>query len=311
MKQLLIGIVMDPLETIWATYDGTLKLMLAAQKKNCKLFYITPENLYWQNNKAYALSRTIKVYDSETHWFDYLSEEDIPLDSLDIILMRKDPPFDMNYIYATYFLEHAAQAGVYVVNHPQSLRDANEKFFITHFPQCIAPTMISANLNTLKKFHRQHEKVVFKPLDSMAGKGIFIAHLNENVDAKILELIKNKTPIMAQRYIPAVTQGDKRIFLIKGEALPYALARFPAEGDILDASREDTVETAVALTTRDQWICDQLKPILQAKKLDFVGIDVIGDYLTEINVTSPGIITEMSQAYHINIAELIVDKLLS
>jgi glutathione synthase len=302
-----IGVVMDPIENIWVKYDGTLKLMLEMQKRDCEIFYILPENLFWQEGRAYALTKILKVYEDEQHWFDYLSETIIPLDELNIIFMRKDPPFNMNYIYATYFLEQAEKAGVLVINSPQALRDANEKFFITHFPQCIASTMVSSNAELLKQFHQKYGKVVFKPLDSMAGKGIFIARENEDISQRLQNLMQ---PLMVQQYIPEVVNGDKRIFILNGEPLLYVLARFPESGDILDASREGTIEKPVEFTARDQWICQQIGLTLKAKGLLFVGIDIIGDYLTEINVTSPGIITEMSMAHGVNIAEMIVEKLL-
>lgn len=232
-----------------------------------------------------------------------LSEK--PLGEFDIILMRKDPPFNTEYIYTTYFLELAEREGVLVANKPQSLRDANEKFFTLNFPQCCPTTLVSRNMQQLKSFWEEHKQVIFKPMEGMGGNSIFHVEEQGNNLAVILEVLtKNQTQtIIAQRYIHEIKKsGDKRILLINGEPVPYALARIPAEGDLRGNLAAGARGEVVAITERDRWICEQIAPVLKTKGLYFVGIDVIGDYLTEINVTSPTCLREIEAETQLDIA---------
>jgi glutathione synthase len=303
MKKIKLGVVMDPIESIHVKKDSTLAMMLEAQQRHWEIYYIQQKNLFVRGSDAYARMQSLKVFDNEAHWFEKGDIQESSLNELDVILMRKDPPFNMEYIYTTYLLELAERQGVLVINSPQGLRDANEKAFITWFPQCIAPTLISQNMHQLKSFLQEHQDVVFKPLDSMGGQSIFKLTAGDMNTQVVLEMLtqNERSFIMAQKFIPEVIQGDKRILIINGEAVPYALARIPAKGEFRGNLAAGGNGVGVKITERDQWICAQLKPILQKKGLLFVGIDVIGDYLTEINVTSPTCIREIDRAFNINI----------
>jgi glutathione synthase len=231
------------------------------------------------------------------------------LDELDIVLMRRDPPFDMNYIYATYILELAESAGTLVINRPQSLRDANEKFFINNFPQCCVPMLISSRSDMIREFVSQQGRCVVKPLDGMGGESIFQvidSDMNFNV---ILETITrhDSRPVMAQKYIDEITAGDKRILLVDGDPVPYALARFAGEGDFRGNLAKGGSSKGVPLSEKDKWICSQVAPELKARGILFAGLDVIGDYLSEVNVTSPTCIRELDEEFGLNIAANLFD----
>ncbi len=302
-----LGFLMDPLAKIIACKDSTVAMIEAAEKRDWTCAYFTLNDLYCYQGKAYANVSSIAVNDvKQPDWARVSPLGERALSDFDIILMRKDPPFNMEYIYATYALELAAKEGVLVANNPQSLRDANEKFFTLNFPQCCPPTLVSRDLKRLRVFWEQHKNVIFKPLNGMGGSNIF--HVDEkglNVGV-ILEALTQQetTTIMAQHYIPEISsKGDKRILLINGEPVPYALARIPAKGELRGNLAAGARGEVVPITARDKWICEQLAPALKAKGLYFVGIDVIGDYLTEINVTSPTCIREISTATSLDIAD--------
>ncbi len=288
---------MDPIEHIHPTNDTTVHLLEAAQRQGFEITYLSQKGLFIKDGKSFGSGKVIKIhfeaneYKPKDIWYtDISQQEDIPLTDFDVILMRKDPPFTLEYIYTTYILELAEKAGVLVLNKPQSLRDANEKLFATHFPQCCPLTLISQDKVHLYNFWKQEKSVVFKPLDGMAGQSIFIAHENEpNVNVIIETLTKNgTTPILVQRYLPEIhTTGDKRILLINGEPIPFALARFPSKGETRGNLAVGGQGVVVPLTDRDYWLCQQISGTLKEKQLLFVGLDVIGDYITEINVTSP------------------------
>jgi glutathione synthase len=233
------------------------------------------------------------------------------VDELDTVLMRRDPPFDMNYIYATYMLELAENAGTLIVNRPQSLRDANEKFFITHFPQCCVPMVISDRSAVIREFISQQGRCVVKPLDGMGGDSIFQVNRDDPNLNVILETITRheSTPVMAQRYIDEITAGDKRILMVDGEAVEYALARLPGEGDFRGNLAKGGSGKGVELSDRDRWICAQVAPELKARGILFAGLDVIGDWLTEVNVTSPTCIRELDAEFGLNIAGQLFDAI--
>lgn len=310
-----IGFMIDPLHTLKPYKESTVALMKSAQYLGHDCFYFTQSDMYCTNGEAFANISSIKILDEKSK--DWANTKFIGAEALtffDIILMRKDPPFSLEYIYATYALELAEQQGVLVANRPQSLRDANEKFFILHFPQCTNITIASNNVNTLKEFWELHRKVVFKPLDNMGGKLIFLVDESGSNLNVILNTLTNdgKTTIMAQVYIPEITtHGDKRILLINGEPCEYALKRMPASGDFRGNLAAGGTGEAVTLTDRDRWICNELKPHLQAKGIYFAGIDVIGNYLTEINVTSPTCIMEINAQTGLEIAEDYIQFLVS
>lgn len=302
---------MDPIQSITHYKDTTLALMLAAQERGHKLYYMEMSDLFLEQGVAYANGNTIKVFDNENTWYSLEEKTKCALNELDVILMRKDPPFDNQYIYATYILEQAENAGTLVVNKPQSLRDCNEKVFATAFPQCCPPVLVSRNPTQLKAFHETHGDVIFKPLDGMGGTGIFRCKENDPNVSVILETLTDQGNefIMAQTFIPDISNGDKRILVVDGEAIPYCLARIPAEGETRGNLAAGGRGVAQALSDRDRWIVQQVSPTLKEKGLLFVGLDVIGDYLTEINVTSPTCAREIDKAYDTNIGGTLIDTI--
>ena len=310
MKRIL-GIVMDPIASINYLKDTSLAFLWAAQAEGYELRYMELNSLYSENGRAMAKCNTLHVHKNENHWFDLEESEAMALSDMDVILMRKDPPFDNQYIYATYILEQAENEGVLVVNKPQSLRDCNEKFFATHFPLCCPPVLISQNSEQLKYFHQQHQDVIFKPLDGMGGTGIFRCKEDDpNVSVIIETLTENETSfIMAQKFIPEITNGDKRVLVVNGEAIPYALARIPAEGETRGNLAAGGSGVAQPLTDRDLWIVSQVAPTLVEKGLMFVGLDIIGDYLTEVNVTSPTCVREIDKAYNLDIGLTLIQAI--
>jgi len=307
--KLKIGIVMDPIEAINFKKDSSLAMLLEAQSRGWALFYMEQPDLYLAHDVARAKMRPLKVFNNSDSWYQLSDTEDRTLDSLDAILMRKDPPFDMNYIYSTYILEKAEEKGTIIINKAQSLRDANEKLFTNNFAQCMPPTLVSSQEEHIKAFYQQHHDIILKPLDGMGGASVFrIKPGDSNLSVIIETLTQHGTKLtMAQRFIPEIKQGDKRILLVNGEPVPYALARIPAKGETRANLAAGGEGVGVELTERDRWICEQVAPLLKAKGLIFVGIDVIGDYLTEVNVTSPTCIRELDKQYTINISALLMD----
>ena len=313
--QIRLGIVMDPIDRINYKKDTSLAMLVAAQERGWELYYMEQGDLYLSGETAMGQMRKIEVAYNPHQWFTMGESEARPLSDLHVILMRKDPPFDNNYIYSTYLLERAEQAGVLVVNRPQSLRDCNEKIFATQFPQCCPPFLVTSRADKLRAFHNEHGDVIFKPLDGMGGSSIFRLKPEDANVSVIIETLTNhgRNPIMAQRYIPEIVKGDKRILLIDGEPVPYALARVPAVGETRGNLAAGGSGIAQPLSDRDRWIASQVKDTIKAKGLLFVGLDVIGDYLTEINVTSPTCVREINAAYNLDIAgdlmEVIAGKL--
>ena len=268
-------------------------------------------DLFLRNGRAYARTRTLTVQRDAQQWYQFIVEQDIPLDQLNVILMRKDPPFDQEYIYATYLLERAESMGVYVVNKPQSLRDANEKLFTAWFPQCCAETLVARDPARIRGFLREQGEIILKPLDGMGGTSIFHLRQNDPNLSVILETMTqyNSRYVMAQKYLPEIKDGDKRILMINGVAIPYALARIPAQGESRGNLAAGGRAEGRPLTEQDLWIANQVGPTLREKGLVFVGIDVIGDKLTEINVTSPTCVQELDQQFGLNIAGMLMDHI--
>ncbi|WP_111642343.1 glutathione synthase [Marinimicrobium alkaliphilum] len=294
-----LGVVMDPIDQITFYKDSTLALLLAAQEKGWQLAYMEPQDLYLAQGQARARTRALSVADNSTSWYELGAEHDRDLGELDVILMRKDPPFDSGYIYCTYILEAAQTQGALVVNDPRSLRDCNEKVFATRFPQCCPPVLVSQSPAQLRAFHQEHRDVIFKPLDGMGGSSIFRCRADDPNVGVILETLTEhgQSFIMAQRFIPEISAGDKRILVVDGKAVPYSLARIPAEGETRGNLAAGGRGVAQPLTERDRWIVAQVAPALIERGLLFVGLDVIGDYLTEINVTSPTCVREIDKAH--------------
>jgi len=306
-----LGIVMDPISRIDIKKDSSFAMLLAAQKRGWDLFYMELNDLYMDHNKPMARMKILEVKEDIKNWY-VLSEEQISdLSHLDVILMRKDPPFNLEYIYSTYMLEYAQKLGVLIINNPASLRNVNEKFFITYFPDCIPPTRISRDIQILLNFVENQNGAIIKPLDSMGGNGIYHINKLDNDTRSILRsLTKNNSEyVMAQKFLPEIVDGDKRILLIDGEPVPYALARIPKENNSKGNLAQGAIAKGTELSERDRWICKKVGPRLSEMGLIFVGLDVIGDYLTEINVTSPTCIRELDNEFHIDIGAQLMDAI--
>ena len=306
-----LGVVMDPIGAIKPYKDTTLAMLLAAQARGWALSYMEQPDLYLMAGEPKARQRSLTVRDDPKDWYSLGPEQDGPLSGLDLILMRKDPPFDMEYIYTTYILERAEQAGVRVVNRPQALRDANEKAYTAWFPQCCPPTLMTRDMARIRAFLAEHKKIVVKPLEGMGGLLVFVLAEGDPNTSVVLETLTQDGArlTVAQKFVPEIKDGDKRILLIDGEPVPYALARVPAPGEARGNLAAGGKGVGVALTERDRWICAQVAPALREKGLLFVGLDVIGDWLTEINVTSPTCVRELDALYKLDIAGQFVDML--
>ena len=300
----LIGIVMDPISAINIKKDSSFAMLLAAQAKGWTIQYMEQQDLYLSQGKVMASMRDLQVMEDVNNWYQLGEATTRRLSELDAILMRIDPPFDMEYIYSTYLLEQAQSEGVLVVNHPQSLRDANEKLFTAWFPQCCPPTLVTRKKQLMREFQQQHGDIIIKPLDGMGGASIFKVSQGDPNFSVIVETLteQGKKSVMVQQYLPAIKDGDKRILLINGEPVPCALARIPADGETRGNLAAGGRGEGRPLTERDRWICQQVGPKLREKGLLFVGLDVIGDYLTEINVTSPTCIRELDRQFNLDIA---------
>ena len=306
-----LGVIMDPIGSIKPYKDTTLALMLAAQKRGWALRYLEMQDLWIRDGVAWGRVRPVTVFDDKKQWFELGQPETVKLGSLDAILMRKDPPFDLEFVTATYILELAEQQGALVVNRPRSLRDANEKVFISWFTQCCAPTLISRDAAQLRAFHAEHRDVVLKPLDGMGGMGIFRVPADGlNLGAIIETLTDNgRRTIMAQRYLPQIVEGDTRVLVIDGEPVPYGLARIPQAGETRGNLAAGGRGEARPLTERQRWIATEVGPRLREMGLLFVGLDVIGDFLTEINVTSPTCAREIDAAFGTDIGGMAIDAI--
>jgi len=304
-----IAIVMDPIETIKPQKDSSFAMLLAAQKRGYENHYITADQLFIANNLAQAHSQIINVRDQSKDWFSLAESQLISLHDFDVILMRKDPPFDMEYIMDTYVLEHASSQNTHVINKPQALRDANEKFFTESFPECTPDNIISRNIDVLKSYIQEMKDVIIKPMDGMGGNSIFKTSAKDKNLTVILETVtQNGTKTtMVQKYIPDITQGDKRILLINGKAVPYALARIPSATDFRGNLAKGGTGQGVELSKNDWRIAEIVGPKLKEMGIVFAGIDVIGDYLTEVNVTSPTCIRELDDIYDLDIAGNLFD----
>ena len=317
---LRIAFLMDPLPSLSLKKDSTLAMIRAAQRRGWDVFFLQQGDLVLRQSEPHAFlhplqltgrfAETLDPADAVDGWYELGEGAETPLADLDVIMMRKDPPFDMEYIYATYFLERAEAAGVLVVNRPASLRDCNEKFFATAFPECCPPLVVSRRADVLRAFHREHENVVFKRLDGMGGKSVFRMMAQDPNLGVVLETLTNggSEQIMGQKYLPEIADGDKRILLIDGEPVPYALARIPMAGESRGNLAAGGRGEGRPLTERDRWIAAQVGPALKERGLLFVGIDVIGDYLTEVNVTCPTCIRELDAQFSLDIGAMLMDE---
>ncbi len=294
-----LGVVMDPIGSINIKKDTTFAMLLEAQSRGWELFYMEQQDLYLFNGTAKVTYRPLTVQRDENSWFELGDIIDDVMSEMDAILMRVDPPFNMNFIYTTYVLEQAEADGVLVVNKPQSLRDANEKLFTAWFPECCSPTLVTSQTQRIKDFLIEHEDAIFRLKKADHNLGV------------VLETMTNhgKELTMVQRYLPEIKQGDKRILIINGKPVPYGLARIPAKGETRGNLAAGGTGEGRELTDRDYWLCEQIGPTLVEKGLMFVGLDVIGDYVTEINVTSPTCVQELDNLYGLNISGLLMDSI--
>ncbi len=306
-----IGVVMDPIESIKIQKDSTFAMMLAAQARGWTIHYIQQHNLTLKDGLCWADTRHLKVRDDPAGWYEFGDRQQLPLHELDAVLMRKDPPFDMEYIYTTYLLEQAERQGCLVVNRPASLRDANEKLFTAYFPQCTPPTLVTRDAAEIRDFHRSHGDIILKPLGGMGGASVFRVTRDDPNLSVIIETLteQGQSYTMAQRFIPEILSGDKRILMVDGEAVPYALARIPAQGETRGNLAAGGRGEGIALSERDHWIARQVAPELRSRGILFAGLDVIGDYLTEINVTSPTCIRELDRQFGLDIAGDLMDAI--
>ncbi len=311
MNPIRTGIVMDPIGGITPAKDSSLAMLLEAQARGHELIYLEMGDLRVIEGEARGTGRPLAVIDDAEDWFSLGDAADMALADLDVILMRKDPPFDMEYIYATYILERAELAGCLVVNRPAALRDINEKAFTAWFPDCSPATLITRDMRQLREFRQQHGRIVVKPLHGMGGKSIFVVSPGDNNANVIFETLTADGTgyAMAQTYIPEIAAGDKRIILVDGATPAYSLARVPGADD----NRGNLVMGATGelreLSDRDRWICERVGPELRRRGVLFAGLDVIGDYLTEVNVTSPTGIREIHKLSGVNLATALMERI--
>jgi glutathione synthase len=308
---LKIGIVMDPIESITPYKDSSLAMLLEAQRRDAEIHYFQQHDLKLLSGKAIGHSQRLQVTDDNSNWFELGEAAEINLGELDAILMRKDPPFDMEYIYTTYILDRARDAGALIVNNPQALRDMNEKAYTAWFPECAPITLITRSMPEMKAFLAEHDRIVVKPLDGMGGHSIFVVKKGDNNANVIFETLTDfgKRFAMAQVYIPEIKLGDKRIMLINGETVPYALARIPSDDDNRGNLVMGATGVGQELSAADRAICERVGPVLRDAGVLFAGIDVIGNFLTEVNVTSPTGIRELDKQFDLNIAGLLFDAI--
>lgn len=306
-----LGIVMDPIESIKPYKDSSFAMMLAAQKKSWSVFYIQPQDIYLKDGEVFASMNPLQLFDDNEHWFEKSDSMDVSLSTLDAIIMRVDPPFNMDYIYTTYLLEYAEAKGTLVVNKPASLRDVNEKLYTGWFPDYTPKTLVSANAARHKAFLEEHKDVIVKPLDGMGGASIFRLTENDPNINVVLETMThfNKVQIMAQKFIPEISEGDKRVLIVDGEPVPFVLARIPAKGETRGNLAAGGTGVTIPLSNSDRKICEAVAPTLREKGLLFVGLDIIGNYITEINVTSPTCIRELDRDAGLDIATLLMDAI--
>lgn len=304
-----LGIVMDPIERISYKKDSSMAMLWAAKARGWSLHYFEMQDLYQVDGEARGRGRQLDVFQDPERWFAFGEDVDLPLRELDVILMRKDPPFDNEFVYATYLLEQAERGGTLVVNRPASLRDCNEKFFATLFPELAPPTLVSRRADIIREFARTHGDVILKPLDGMGGSSVFRHREGDPNLSVILETLTahGTQQIIAQRYLPGIKDGDKRILMIDGEPVDYCLARIPAQGETRGNLAAGGRGVAQPLSARDREIAAMVGPEVRKRGLLFVGLDVIGEHLTEINVTSPTCIREIDAAYDTRIAERLMD----
>ena len=310
---LKVGMVMDPIESITPYKDSSLAMLLEAERRDAEIHYFQQKDLKIVGGSAFGRSQRLRVRDDDENWFEPGDSTEVELGELDVILMRKDPPFDMEYVYTTYILDRAKEAGALVVNDPQALRNMNEKAYTAWFPECTPLTLITRSMSEMRAFLADNERIVVKPLDGMGGRSIFVVRRGDNNANVIFETLTDhgRRFAMAQVFIPEISAGDKRILLIDGEAVPHALARIPSDDDYRGNLVMGAKGVGQDLSDADRAICERVGPVLRDNGVLFAGIDVIGDYLTEVNVTSPTGIRELDKRFNLNIAGLLFDAIVA
>ncbi|MGF1715043.1 glutathione synthase [Photobacterium chitinilyticum] len=306
-----LGIVMDPIESINIKKDSSFAMMMEAQRRGWEIHYMEMNDLSLEQGKAVARTRVVSLKEDPNGWYEFHNDQEISLSDLDAVLMRKDPPFDTEYIYATYILERAENEGALIVNEPRSLRDCNEKLFTAWFPELTPTTVVTRSAKKIKAFHQEHGDVILKPLDGMGGSSVFRVMKNDPNVSVIIETLTNhgQNYCMAQTFVPDISNGDKRILVVDGEPMPYCLARIPAKGETRGNLAAGGRGEPRPISETDRKIAETVAPVLKEKGLIFVGLDVIGDKLTEINVTSPTCIREIEAAFDISITGKLMDAI--
>lgn len=310
-KIIKLGVVMDPISQVKVAKDSSMAMMFEAQKRGYEIYYMEMKDLYLEQGQCRATTHKVKVFDDSEHWYELSEPQDIAVSELDAVLMRKDPPFDTEFIYATYMLERAEVEGTLIVNKPQSLRDCNEKLFTAWFSEFTPKTLVTRSSDKIREFHKKQQDVIIKPLDGMGGASIFRIKENDANIGVIIETLTNhgQQYAMVQEFMPEIADGDKRILIVNGEPMPYCLARIPAQGETRGNLAAGGRGVARPLSVSDKAIADAIAPELKKRGLYFVGLDVIGDKVTEINVTSPTCIREIEAAYPINISGKLMDAI--
>ncbi|HEY5558986.1 MAG TPA: glutathione synthase [Steroidobacteraceae bacterium] len=309
-----LAVLMDPLETIKPAKDSTIAMLAAAARRGCETWCFGQADLSARDGRAIARLRPIEVTGQGKDWYRAGDPVVRPLAGIDAVLMRKDPPFDTEYIYTTYLLERAEAEGVLVVNRPQGLRDMNEKVYTAWFPDCCAPTLITRDMDAMQAFLAEHGRIVCKPLESMGGRSIFVIGTGDKNARVVFETLSDygRRYAMVQRYLPEIAEtGDARILLVDGEPVPNALARMPGPGDHRGNLAAGAKGFGRPLSDRDRWLCSRIGPVMRERGMLFVGLDVIGGFVTEINVTSPTGIRELEAAHGHDIAGALVDAMLA
>lgn len=310
-KHMRVLVVMDPIENVSLKKDTSMAMLWAAARRGHELGYALQQDLYIDQGKAFGLIAPLQVFENSSNYYALGEKKKESIADYDVVLMRKDPPFDMNFVYATYILEQAEREGAWIINKPQSLRDCNEKLFATQFPELQVPTLVTSQQSLIREFIKEHGDVIVKPLDGMGGMGIFRLYQDGVNIGSTIEILTNHgaQPIMAQRYIPEIVDGDKRILMVNGEAVPYCLARIPQNGEVRGNLAAGGLGEARPLSENDKAIAAKIGPFLREKGLIFVGLDVIGNYVTEINVTSPTCVREIDAQFGTSIADDLFDVL--
>ena len=309
-----LAVLMDPLDTVKPAKDSTVAMIAAAGRRGCEVWCFEQADLSVRDGRAFARLTPIEVADNGERWYRAGTPVVRPLAGMGAVLMRKDPPFDMEYVYTTYLLERAESEGVLIVNRPQGLRDMNEKAYTAWFPDCCAPTLITRDMSAMQAFLTEHGHIVCKPLDGMGGRSIFVVTAGDKNARVVFETLTDygRRYAMVQRYLPEIAEsGDSRILLIDGEPVPHALARMPSAEDHRGNLVAGARGVGRALTDRDRWLCSRIGPVMRDRGMLFVGLDVIGGFVTEINVTSPTGIRELDRQFGLDIGAALIDAVLA